>query len=100
MQVSIEGFILTARNIERQGKTYIECWFKTKDGAVKAISSAQQGLFFIHQVDEAEAKQLLTKSGIEHSYCPVALKTFEHQNVGAVYFDKNNLLYKAKILLL
>ncbi len=48
MQVSFEGFILTARHIERQGKTYIECWFVTENGVVKATSNVQQGLFFIH----------------------------------------------------
>ncbi|MFT6902961.1 MAG: DNA polymerase-2 [Colwellia sp.] len=99
MQVSLEGFILTARNIERNGKTYIECWFATENGAVKAISNAQQGLFFIHQHDQVEATHLLTKSGIEHSYNPLALKTFEHQLVGGVYFDRNNALFKAKTLL-
>lgn len=99
MPVSLEGFILTARNIERQGKTYIECWFVTDSGVVKAISHVQQGLFFIHQQDEAETKRLLSKSGIEHSYKSLALKTFEHQDVGALYFAKNNSLYKAKTLL-
>ncbi|MBL4631148.1 MAG: DNA polymerase II, partial [Paraglaciecola sp.] len=99
MPVSFEGFILTARNIERQGKTYIECWFVTDSGVVKAISHVQQGLFFIHQQDEAETKRLLSKSGIEHSYKSLALKTFEHQDVGALYFAKNNSLYKAKTLL-
>jgi DNA polymerase-2 len=99
MQVSLEGFILTARNIERNGKTYIECWFATENGAVKAISNAQQGLFFIHQHDQVEATHLLTKSGIEHSYNSLALKTFEHQLVGGVYFDRNNALFKAKTLL-
>jgi DNA polymerase-2 len=99
MQVSLEGFILTARNIERHGKTYIECWFLTENGAVKAISNAQQGLFFIHQHDQAQATQLLTQSKIEYRYTPLALKTFEHQSVGGVYFDRNNSMYKAKILL-
>jgi DNA polymerase-2 len=99
MQVSFEGFILTARHIERQGKTYIECWFVTENGVVKAISNVQQGLFFIHQGDQAEATRLLNINGIEHSYNPLALKTFEHQKVGAVYFDRNNSLYKAKTLL-
>jgi|TARA_B110000238_G_C16027499_1_gene395917 DNA polymerase-2 len=99
MPVSLEGFILTARNIERHGKTYIECWFLTENGAVKAISNAQQGLFFIHQHDQAQATQLLTQSKIEYRYTPLALKTFEHQSVGGVYFDRNNSMYKAKTLL-
>ena len=99
MKVSLEGFILTARSIERQGKTYIECWFVTENGVIKAISDAQQGLFFIHQHEQVEATRLLTKSGIEHSYSPLALKTFEHHTVGAVYFDRNNAMFKAKTLL-
>jgi DNA polymerase-2 len=93
MQVSLEGFILTARNIERRGKTYIECWFVTGNGALKAVSNSQQGLFFIHQHDKAEATLLLRKSAIEHSYSPLSLKTFEHQAVGGLYFDRNNSLY-------
>lgn len=99
MQVSLEGFILTTRSIERLGKTYIECWFVTENGVVKAISNAQQGLFFIHQHDQAEASRLLTKNGIEHSYRPLALKTFQHQAVGGLYFDRNHSLYKAKTLI-
>ena len=99
MQVSSEGFILTARNIERHGKTYIECWFLTENGVVKAISNSQQGLFFILQDDAAEVTRLLTKNSIEHRYSSLALNTFEHQKVGGVYFDRNNSLYKAKTLL-
>ena len=99
MQVSLDGFIVTARSIERYGKTYIECWFVTENGAVKATSNSQQGLFFILQDDAAEVTQLLTNNGIEHSYNSLTLKTFEHQTVGGVYFDRNNSLYKAKTLL-
>ena len=99
MQVSLEGFILTARSIERQGKTYIECWFLTENSVVKGTSTAQQGVFFIDQKDQAKASQILKKSGIEHHYKPLALKTFEHQDVGGIYFDRNNSLYKAKTLL-
>ena len=99
MQVSLEGFILTARSIERQGKTYIECWLLTENSVVKGTSTAQQGVFFIDQKDQAQASQILKKSGIEHHYKPLALKTFEHQDVGGIYFDRNNSLYKAKTLL-
>lgn len=53
MQVSLEGFILTARHIERQGKTYVECWFVTENSLVKGISPAQQGLFFIKQKESS-----------------------------------------------
>lgn len=99
MHVSLEGFILTARAIERQGKTYIEFWFVTEDGAVKGITAAQQALFFIDQKDWLQTSQLLQHNGIEHSFKLLNLKTFEHQAVGAVYFDKNNFLFKAKTLL-
>jgi len=99
MQVSLDGFILTARSIERYGKTYIECWFVTENGVVKATSNSQQGLFFILQDDATEVTQLLTNNGIEHSYNSLTLKTFEHQTVGGVYFDRNNSMYKAKTLL-
>jgi DNA polymerase-2 len=99
MQVSLQGFILTVRHIERQGKTYIECWFVTENGVVKGVSSAQQGLFFIEQKDQAQASQLLKQNGIKNNYKPLTLKTFEHQVVGGVYFDRNNSLYQAKNLL-
>jgi DNA polymerase-2 len=99
MQASLEGFILTARSIERHGKTYIECWFLTKNGVVKTLSNVQQGLFFIHQHDEVEAKRLLSKNHIQHSYKHLPLKTFEHYAVGGLYFDRNNALYTAKTLL-
>ena len=99
MQVSLEGFILTARTIERHGKTYIECWLVTENGVVKATTNPQQGLFFILQDDATEVRRLLTRNRIEHKYSALALKTFEHREVGGLYFDRYNALYKAKTLL-
>lgn len=99
MNVSLEGFILTAHTIERHGKTFIEFWFMTENGAIQGISTAQQVLFFIEQKDHAQVSNLLQQSGIEHNYKPLQLKTFAHQAVGAVYFDKNSLLFKARALL-
>jgi DNA polymerase-2 len=99
MNVSLEGFILTARSIERQGQAYIEFWFITENGVIKGISTAQQALFFIDQKDQAQTSKLLEQHGIQHSYKSLDLNTFEHQAVGGVYFDKNNSLYKAKTLL-
>ncbi|WP_339718917.1 DNA polymerase II [uncultured Paraglaciecola sp.] len=99
MKVSLEGFILTAHSIERQGKTYIEFWFITETGVIQGISTAQQALFFIEQKNHSQASTLLKQSGIEHSFKPLELNTFAHQAVGALYFDKNNSLYKAKTLL-
>lgn len=99
MYVSLEGFILTARTIEHQGKTHIEFWFTTPEGGVKGITTTQQALFFIAQKDWSHVSKLLQQSGIEHNYKPLNLKTFEHQNVGAVYFDKTHLSYRAKSLL-
>lgn len=99
MHVSSEGFILTARSIERRGKTHIECWFLGENGAVKAVSNSQQSLFFILQDEAAIVTQLLTENGLKHQYNSLALKTFEHEDVGALYFDTNNALYRAKTLL-
>lgn len=99
MHVSSEGFILTARSIERRGKTHIECWFLGENGAVKAVSNSQQSLFFIRQDEAAIVTQLLTENGLKHQYNSLALKTFEHEDVGALYFDTNNALYRAKTLL-
>ncbi len=99
MRVSIDGFILTARSIERYGKTYFEYWLATDSGVVKTLSKAQHLLFFILQDEFEIVSQLLTKNGIRHRYKPLSLKTFEHQNVGGLYFDQKNMLYKARKLL-
>jgi DNA polymerase-2 len=99
MQISSEGFILTTNVIERQGKTYVECWFLTENGPVRATSSPQQAVFFIHQQDSTEVIQLLQQNAIQHSYKPLTLKTFEHQKVGAVYFVKHHGIFKARSLL-
>ena len=99
MPGSQEGFILTARSIERRGRTYIESWFATDNGAVKGITSAQQCVFFIEQSQSQFTSQLLRQHDIEHSYSPLDLKTFQHQAVGALYFAKNHAIFKAKTLL-
>ncbi|MBF7073345.1 DNA polymerase II [Glaciecola sp. MH2013] len=99
MQRHFEGFILSARHVERGGKTYIECWFLTHEGIVKASSPPQQGLFFILQHDALKVRDLLTQHAIDHEYKPLELKTFDHQAVAGLYFNRNSALYKAKTLL-
>ena len=99
MPFSAQGFILTTRTIERFGKTHVECWLLTEDGPLKTLSSPQQSLFFIRQQDKNEATQLLAANDIKHESKPLSLKTFEHEAVAALYFDRAFALYKARTLL-
>ena len=100
MQISAEGFILTTRVIEAQGQTWIECWFLTANGPVKAISTAQKNVFFILQSEQQAATELLRQHQIAHQNKILDLKTFDQQLVAGLYFTKNKDFYRAKTVLM
>lgn len=95
MSPYLSGFVLTANSVERHGKTYIEYWFLTDQGPICGTTPAQQAVFFILQKEVSQISELLNAERIEHQYKPLQLKTFEHQAVGALYFQRNHLFYLA-----
>ena len=85
MTVEQQGFVLTRRQFEKRGKTYIELWVKTEDGPSRLISPAQDLVCFIRTDDTAKAENLISSIGLHASINELNLKTFSHDPVSAIY---------------
>lgn len=99
MSLILDGFVLTANSFERNGKTYLDFWFLTERGPVRATTAPQQALFFVLQADKQQVCEIFNANGIKHSYKSLELVTFKHQQVGGVYFDTLSTFYQARKLL-
>ncbi|WP_289031469.1 DNA polymerase II [uncultured Paraglaciecola sp.] len=99
MSEILDGFVLTANTFDREGKTYLDFWFLTKAGPVRATTPPQQALFFVLQADKTEICEIFYASGIKYSYKPLEISTFKHQQVGGVYFDTLSTFFQARKLL-
>ncbi|GAA0858561.1 DNA polymerase II [Aliiglaciecola litoralis] len=91
-----QGFILTRRHFERQGKTYLEFWLSTAQGPYKMTTDAQQSVFFVAQTDTQTVQDLLNHHGIVVQIESLSLRTFEHAPVSAVYFASIAHFYRAR----
>lgn len=96
MELLQQGFILTRRQFERAGKTYLEFWLATDQGPCKLITPAQQAVFFVAQPIAERAQQILTQAGLTFEAKALELKTFEHHSVTAFYFHQVNHFYQAR----
>lgn len=94
-----QGFILTRQQKEIAGQCYLELWLTTSKGPVKLITPPQQAVFFVSQADLSQAIALLKHSHIHCDSKRLALKTFEHTPVAALYFNRTSWLFQAKQLL-
>ncbi|MEO0369033.1 MAG: DNA polymerase II, partial [Pseudomonadota bacterium] len=95
-----QGFILTRNQKDIGGQTVIELWLTTPNGPVKLVTPPQESTFFIQHTQTERAKRYLEKSTIGFSLRDVALKTFEHEAVSAIYFPKPSAAYQARDILL
>lgn len=91
-----QGFILTRRQFERSGKTFLEFWLAADQGPVRLVTSAQRSVFFVAQPISERAQQILRQAGLNFVAKPLELKTFEHHQVTAFYFDQINHFYQAR----
>lgn len=96
MTFSVDGFILTRRIIEHQGKTCVECWLVTDEGPLRVVSAPQKTVFFITSEEFGHAEACLTENRIGFEARHVELKTFDHQPVIALYFETLNSAYQAR----
>ncbi|AWB68770.1 DNA polymerase II [Saccharobesus litoralis] len=98
-----QGFLLSRHSQDidtQQGVcSQIELWLATTQGPVKLQIMGEKPLFFIQQIDAAQAKPLLAKQGIEFEYKSLGLKSFEQQPIGAFYFPTISAHYKAQRVL-
>lgn len=96
MTSAITGFILTRRQLELSGKTYIEFWVSTVKGPVKLVTPAQQSVFFVAQTESEQVHSVLSQAQVPYSSKRLSLKTFQHHAVHALYFNKSSHFYTAR----
>ncbi len=95
-----QGFILTRNQKDIGGQTVIELWLTTQHGPVKLVTPPQESTFFIQQEHAERAQRYLNKSNISFNLKEIALNTFEHEPVSALYFHKPSAAYQARDTLL
>ena len=94
----VPGFLLTRHWQDTRQGLRLEFWLSTASGPLQVLLHAQQPVFFIRQCDAALATRLLHDwSGV--SIKSLALKTFKFEPVSGVYFDSQQVLYRARDLL-
>lgn len=96
MLTEISGFILTVQPFDRGDVSFLELWLQTADGPLKVITEAQKVPFFILHDNAAYAQTILNTARIPYQYQALQLSTFEHQAVGALYFNTPRQAFSAR----
>ncbi|TRY31718.1 DNA polymerase II [Aliiglaciecola sp. M165] len=93
-----QGFILTRKQLELRGKTYLEFWLSTNKGPVKLVTEAQRLVLFVAQQDEKTVNALLRRNNLNanSNVTYLTLKTFSHFPVCGVYFQSSFDFYRAR----
>ena len=98
MPDSFEGFILTARSIERQGKTYIECWFQTENGVVKVVTKAGETVL-THNVEEGDIWRMCqTKDVAIKDWVKLGVKRAKATGNPAIFWLDQNRAHDANLI--
>lgn len=88
------GFILTRSRREMGGKLYLEYWLSTDMGPVKLLTPSQQEVFFVAQSDLPRVQKIIGE--LHYVAKPLDLRTFDHEPVASLYFDKGRDAFTAK----
>lgn len=96
MLTEVSGFILTIQPLDRGDTSYLELWMQTAQGPLKVVTEAQKVPFFILQIDAQAAQTLLDSAVIPYQYQALQLSTFEHEAVGALYFNTPRQAFAAR----
>ncbi|MFT6897227.1 MAG: DNA polymerase-2 [Paraglaciecola sp.] len=96
MHKTTPGFLLTSAQRDIDGQSCVEFWLLTQSGPVKLRTEPQPSVFFIHHHSQQRACQILSHGHVAYRYHSVALKDFDQQPIGALYFAKGAQAYKAK----
>ncbi len=92
-----EGFLIGRHSLDHAGTTEIHLWVATADaGVAKLIIAGERPVFFVSDEDDSRLSQCLSKAGITHECRPVALETFKHEAVQAVYTPTLEAGFKAQ----
>ncbi len=79
------GFLLTRSSTDQQGKAQIEYWLATDFGPALLRIPNEKPVLFISEQDKVKAKQALSPLKNSYELKDLDLKTFQDQNVSAVY---------------
>ncbi|CAA0117403.1 DNA polymerase II [BD1-7 clade bacterium] len=91
-----EGFILTAWCRDHQDSMRMEIWVKTDDGPVKLIIDDQRPCFFVRATDLLRTRLALRGLANNVEFRPVALKTFQQQDVVCCYTTTLSDFFEAR----
>ncbi|MCO4800133.1 MAG: DNA polymerase II [Colwelliaceae bacterium] len=96
----VSGFLLTRQAYDTKKGIELSFWVKTDNGVVNVIANNQQAVFFLEEVEQLTANNILTKHDISPANIKsVGLKTFGQLPVVAVYFNTMRDFYRAKEVL-
>lgn len=90
------GFILTRRRQEVSGKIHLEYWLSTHAGPLKLITPVQRDVFFVRQDDLDHIHTVLAANHLYYDIKELALTTFKHEAIAALYFTHSHGFFKAR----
>lgn len=74
-------------------------WVQTDGGPAKLVIQGERPIFFLPEIDQQSAVNLLDQENITHYTKPLDLHTFSHTKVVGVYFNTLNACQRATRLL-
>lgn len=100
-----QGQIISAHSYDENGIAVVELWLKCNSNASENASvqqlliKNQQAVFFIHTRDTLQVEHLLRGSINEYQLTSLPLKTFQQEQVTAVYSSNLYFFYQARKIL-
>ena len=92
------GFLLTRHWRDTPTGICLDFWVASEQGPVHVSIPNQQAIFFIRTADSDSVAALLKRIGAI-SIKPLNLQSFRFELMSGVYFDSQQMLYRARDLL-
>ncbi len=92
---SIKAFLLTRQAFDQHDGVQLVFWFHSESEPLKVVIKQQRVLFFIHQQDQPLVSELLSRFK-QIQIKPLQLKSFDNNEVAAVYLPSQQQLYQAR----
>lgn len=94
-----EGFILSRYSRDHNGQTVLSLWVTTRGGPARLTVKGEKPLFFVDTAHLEQVNKHLNSARIPFDSKPLALTTFAHDAVTALYFQTLDGFYRAQELL-
>ena len=91
-----QGFILTRRPLDVQGKTCCEFWLATKRGPVRLVTPPQSQVFFIASEDARRAQHHLSQQRVDAEVRPLQMKLTDQRPACGVYASTTRQHFAAR----